>query len=161
MRPDTSVRDSIVAAQHQEVSAASALTKLDLTAVADDVKSAMLSAFSQVSWHPETVLRPVARMAAVDGAVVLTDDLQVLGFGAMIRVGSDPDVYRVTAWPERVDSVHLEEAGGARHQSAVRFVGQHRNAIALVISHDGHLSLAHWSDDYKGVLFLKNAEWWI
>jgi hypothetical protein len=161
MRPDTSVRDSIVAAQHQEVSAASALTRLERMAVADDVKSAMLAAFSQVSWHPETVLRPIARLAAVDGAVVLTDDLQIVGFGAMISVEPDPDVYRVTAWPEHVDSVHIEEAGGARHQSAVRFVGQHRDSIALVISHDGHLSLAHWSDTYHGVLFLKNAEWWM
>jgi hypothetical protein len=159
--PDTSVRDAIAAVQDQELARIGGLGALYRSDVTSDVKEAILTAVSQLHWHPEVVLRPVARLAAVDGAVVMTADLDILGFGAMISVGAAPHVYRVTPWPERTDSIDIEEVGGARHQSAVRFVGKHRESIALVISHDGHLSLAHWSREADGVLFLKNAEWWI
>jgi hypothetical protein len=87
LQADRSIRDSILAAQHREVSGAGALTRLPQTDVSENVREAMLAAFSQVHWHPESVLRPIARLAAVDGAVVLTADLNVLGFGAMISVG--------------------------------------------------------------------------
>jgi Probable sensor domain DACNV len=161
LQADRSIRDSILAAQHREVLGAGALTGLPQTDVSENVREAMLAAFSQVHWHPESVLRPIASLAAVDGAVVLTADLNVLGFGAMISVGSVPDVYLVNSRPEATKKIHIEEAGGARHQSAVRFVGQHRQSISLVISHDGHLSLSHWSAEHNGVLLLKNAEWWL
>jgi hypothetical protein len=162
LQPDTSVRDSIVAAQRQEVSHAETLAKLHARNVSENVQSAVLQALSQVSWHhPDGVLRPTARLAAVDGAVVLTADLDVLGFGAMISVGSIPDVYLVRPGAEEKKRIPIVEVGGARHQSAVRFVGQNRQAVSLVISHDGHLSLAHWSPEHKGVLMLKNAEWWL
>jgi hypothetical protein len=158
---DSSVRDSIAAAaQRQEVSHADALTTLEQSAVSQDLAGAMLAAFSQVNWHPEGALRPIARLAAVDGAVVLTTDLDILGFGAMISVRSVPDVYLVGSSPERAVRIRIEEAGGSRHQAAVRFVGQNHESIALVISHDGHLSLTHWSSRQNRVLLLKNAEWW-
>ena len=159
--PDTSVREAIAAVQDQELSRIGGLGTLYRTDVSSDVKAAILAAVSQLHWHPEVVLRPVARLAAVDGAVVMTAELDILGFGAMISVGAAPDVYLVTPWPERVDRIDIEDVGGARHQSAVRFVGKHRESLALVISHDGHLSLAHWSPEQDGVLLLKNAEWWI
>jgi hypothetical protein len=159
--PDTSVRDAIAAVQDHELARIGGLGTVYRSDVASDVKTAILAAVSQLHWHPEVVLRPVARLAAVDGAVVMTADLDILGFGAMISVGAAPNVYLVTPWPERVDRIDIEEVGGARHQSAVRFVGKHRESLALVISHDGHLSLAHWSREHDGVLLLKNAEWWI
>ena len=52
---------------------------LDQSDASDDVKDAMFAALSQVNWYPEGV-RPIARLATVDGAVVLTADLNVLGF---------------------------------------------------------------------------------
>jgi hypothetical protein len=161
LRADTSIRDSILAAQHQDASGAGALTRLHQTDVAENVKAAMLAAFSQVNWHPESVLRPIARLAGVDGAVVLTANLDVLGFGAMISVESAPEVYLVKPGHEQASKIQIEEVGGARHQSAVRFVGQNRQCTSLVISHDGHLSLAHWSTELDGVTLLRNAEWWL
>ena len=107
------------------------------------------------------VCRPIARLAAIDGAVVLSDQLDILGFGAMISVGLVPDLYLVQPWPQDPVKMHIEVAGGTRHQSAVRFVGHHHGSLALVISHDGHLSLAYWSPKHLGVLLEKNAEWWI
>jgi hypothetical protein len=161
VKADTSVRESIRVARHQEISQPRAFGLLEQSDVSEDVREAMFAAFSQVNWHPEGVLRPIARLAAIDGAVVLTAELDILGFGAMINVGTVPDVYLVKTWPQSPVRIDIEETGGTRHQSAVRFVGRNRESIALVISHDGHLSLAHWSPEYDGVQVLKNAEWWI
>jgi len=155
MQADSSVRDSIAAMQRRQVAL------LDQSRVSEDLRDAMFSALSRAHWHPEDALRPVARLAAVDGAVVLTSDLNVLGFGAMISVECVPDVYLVRAWAQQVDRIPIEEAGGTRHQSAIRFVGENHAAIGLVVSHDGHLSLAHWSSEHDGVVLMKNAEWWI
>jgi hypothetical protein len=121
----------------------------------------MLAAFSPVSWHPEGVLRPVARMAAVDGAVVLTSDLSVLGFGAMISVVGGRDVFLVNTSTGGADRIAIDDAGGTRHQSAIRFACANPGSVALVISHDGHLSVTRWSNELGCVLLLKNAEWWI
>jgi hypothetical protein len=36
----------------------------------------------------------------------------------------------------------IEEAlGGTRHQSAIRFIGKHRDWVAVVVSHDQQVSL--------------------
>jgi hypothetical protein len=159
---DHSVRDSIAAAANQtEDSKATALSVLQQSPVSEDVRGAIVAALSQVNWHPESILRPIARLAAVDGAVVLSDDLDVLGFGAMVNLGSIPDVYLLTASPEDAVRIRIEDAGGSRHQAAVRFVGQSHGSIALVISHEGHLSLTYWSARHAAVLMLKNAEWWV
>ena len=159
--PDAGVRDLLISAQHQRPAHAPTLALLDHAAGSDQIRGALFTTLARLNWHPEGLLRPIARLAAVDGAVVLTSDLNILGFGAMISVASVPDMFLVEPWPGRVPRRHIEEAGGARHQSAVRFVGRNRDSVALVISHDGHLSLAHWSAEHNGVLLLKNAEWWL
>ena len=159
--PDGGVRDLLLSAQHQRPAHAPTLALLDHAAGSDEVRGALFTALVRLNWHPEGLLRPIARLAAVDGAVVLTSDLSILGFGAMVSVASVPKMFLVKPWPGRINRTHIEEAGGARHQSAVRFVGRNRDSIALVISHDGHLSLAHWSAEHQGVLLLKNAEWWL
>jgi hypothetical protein len=160
LEPDRSVRASFLSTQHSATSEP-ALARLEQADLSDSFRSAMFSAIAQASSHPEGLLRPIARLAAIDGAVVLTSDLDVLGFGAMIKVEAVPEVYLASALPEQVDRIRIEDVGGTRHQSAVRFVGQHRESVALVISHDGHLSLAHWSRELDAVQVLKNAEWWI
>jgi hypothetical protein len=100
-RPDSSVRQSIVTAtQHTDVSHANAFVTLEQTALSQNVKGAMFEASSRMNWHPDGVLRPVARLAAVDGAVVLTASLDVLGFGAMISAGAVPDVYLESSSPD-------------------------------------------------------------
>jgi hypothetical protein len=161
LRPDSSIRESIPGSQRPTVAGTRALTMLERSDLPEHVRGTMLAAIAQANWQPEGLLRPIARLAAVDGAVVLTSGLDVLGFGAMINVATVPDVYVAGSWPERVDRINIEEAGGTRHQSAIRFVGHNRASIALVISHDGHLALVHWSPEHDGVLLLKNAEWWI
>ena len=45
-------------------------------------------------------------------------------------------------WSEEVVVSPLEALGGTRHQSAARFVATNHDAVALVISQDGHPSAA-------------------
>ena len=92
----------------------------------------------------------IAGLTAVDGAVVMTDQYELLGFGAKItrRKGRDR-VERVTV-TEPIEGgaaivAHPEELGGTRHQSAAQFVQDQREAVALVASQDGRFTIFEWS----------------
>jgi len=92
----------------------------------------------------------IAGLTAVDGAVVLNSDFELLAFGAKIarRRGSMP-VERI-AVTEPVQGgqaaiVTPDELGGTRHLSAAQFVHDQRNATALVASQDGRFTVFAWS----------------
>ncbi len=100
----------------------------------------------------------VGRLAAVDGAVVMTADFRVIGFGAEILLDGLPDVH---VWelrePEdlwrrkrlrRLDS----EQYGMRHRSAMRLCGNVRGVAALVVSQDGGVNSVF---DYEGKLYFR------
>lgn len=105
-------------------------------------------------------IRRTARLGAVDGAVLCDPHLRIHGFGAMIDVRgmrSGAHVYRVDlpgAMPHlsetpsdlsRISARHevaIEEVGGQRHQSAVRWCSTSRAALlVLVCSQDSAASL--------------------
>jgi len=92
----------------------------------------------------------VGGLTAVDGAVVITDRYEVLGFGAKItrRHGwAQVEQVRTTEPIKGVAHalVHPEELGGTRHLSAAQFVHDQRDAIALVASQDGRFTTFEWS----------------
>lgn len=86
--------------------------------------------------------RAIANLAAIDGAVVIDKRFGVIGFGAEVsnelpapaRVWRALDTEGVTRRPEELEAV------GTRHRAAYRFVNDHPNALAIVISHDGGVS---------------------
>jgi hypothetical protein len=101
-----------------------------------------------------------ARLGAVDGAVLVDPHLRIMGFGAMIDVkgmrGSGrafvvdlpaamPHLSQAPANLSRVSArieVPVEQVGGQRHQSAVRWCSTSNAALlALVCSQDGAASL--------------------
>jgi hypothetical protein len=92
----------------------------------------------------------IAGLTAVDGAVVLTDRYELLGFGAKIaRRKGWPQVERVTL-TEPIEGatpalVHPEQLGGTRHLSAAQFIQDQRDAVALVASQDGRFTIFEWS----------------
>jgi hypothetical protein len=92
----------------------------------------------------------VAGLTAVDGAVVLTDRYELLGFGAKIaRRKGWPQVEQVTL-TEPIEGgapalVHPEQLGGTRHLSAAQFIQDQRDAVALVASQDGRFTVFEWS----------------
>ncbi len=93
----------------------------------------------------------VARLTAVDGALVMQDDLGVVGFGATIQMGAAEDPLVVLEDPRLPGSeqeVLVSTIGGNRHRSAVLFCTQQGGlALALVASQDGDLSLVGRKDD--------------
>jgi len=89
-------------------------------------------------------------LTAVDGAMVLTDRYELLGFGAKIsrRKGRSPvERVRLTEPVEGGAAVviHPEELGGTRHLAAAQFVHDQRDAVALVASQDGRFTVFEWS----------------
>jgi hypothetical protein len=92
----------------------------------------------------------IGGLTAVDGAVVLNNRYELLGFGAKIvrRTGS-PRVEQMTLTePIRGATptlVHPEQLGGTRHLSAAQFVHDQRDAVALVASQDGRFTVFEWS----------------
>jgi hypothetical protein len=92
----------------------------------------------------------VAGLTAVDGAVVINDRYELLGFGAKIaRRHNCAQVEQVTL-TEPVQRavaalVHPQELGGTRHLSAAQFVHDQHDAIALVASQDGRFTIFEWS----------------
>jgi hypothetical protein len=91
----------------------------------------------------------VAGLTAVDGAVVLTDHYEVLGFGAKImRRRGQSQVEQVRLMEPVEDGlvalVHPEQLGGTRHLSAAQFVHDQRDATALVASQDGRFTIFEW-----------------
>ena len=90
----------------------------------------------------------IAMLADVDGAVVMTDRLEVLGFGAEVS-GALPEVGSVdrsldlegnTRISERTDRV------GTRHRSSYRLCQQLHDALVIVVSQDGGARFVRWHD---------------
>jgi hypothetical protein len=92
----------------------------------------------------------VAGLTAVDGATVITDQYEVLAFGAkIVRPDGSSQVSQVVvtepiegALPQVVEPSQL---GGTRHLSAAQFVRDQQDAVALVASQDGRFTVFAWS----------------
>lgn len=100
-------------------------------------------------------LEEIAQLTTVDGAVIMTPNLEVLGFG--VKLGSDGNNYEginIASIDPRDDLestrfIKLTETGNTRHQSAVRFVASYEQAVAFVVSQDGGVSAFVWEKDTK------------
>jgi hypothetical protein len=95
-------------------------------------------------------IRFVARLSGCDGAIVISEDLQVLGFGAEIRSELKPSTKVVEIIDDlRGISKSLDvEHFGLRHRSAIKLVSRKPAACVLVVSQDGPISVV--SSDLPG-----------
>lgn len=92
----------------------------------------------------------IAGLTAVDGATIISDRYDLLGFGAKItrKRGSTPvEFVNLTEPVEGSTPVRTAPAqfGGTRHLSAAQFVHDQRDATALVASQDGRFTIFKWS----------------
>jgi hypothetical protein len=92
----------------------------------------------------------IAGLTAVDGATVITDQYEVLAFGAKIvrRDGSSLVNEVIVTEPiegARAEVVEPAQLGGTRHLSAAQFVRDQHDAVALVASQDGRFTIFAWS----------------
>jgi hypothetical protein len=121
------------------------------SALADLVRRAADDRGSR-EWQDELddTVKAVAGLTAVDGATLLTDQFELLAFGAKIaRARGRPQVEQVvTTEPiegAQAEVAHPSRLGGTRHSSAAQFVHDQRDAIALVASQDGRFTVFAWS----------------
>jgi len=92
----------------------------------------------------------IGGLTAVDGAVVLSNQYDVLAFGAKIgRTEAGPFVEEVLVREPIVGHAPLKvdasELGGTRHLSAAQFVFEQHESLALVASQDGRFTVFGWS----------------
>lgn len=85
----------------------------------------------------------ISSLAAVDGAVVLTDRLRLLGFGAEITAISPRlnQVKVITDFEKNVGENKSIELFGTRHRSAFRFCSSFEDSVAFIISQDGEIKV--------------------
>jgi hypothetical protein len=96
------------------------------------------------------VVDGVAGLTAVDGATLMTDQYEVLAFGAKIvrRDGSSQVTEVIMTEPiegARAEVVEPGQLGGTRHLSAAQFVHDQHDVLALVASQDGRFTVFAWS----------------
>lgn len=104
------------------------------------------------TWQEALVdaVEAVAGLTAVDGAAVISDQYELLAFGAKIgRREGGAQVERAVVTEPVLDGaasvVHPSQLGGTRHLSAAQFVQDQRDAVALVASQDGRFTIFAWS----------------
>lgn len=83
--------------------------------------------------------RFIASLTAVDGAVVLTDSLRIIGFGAEVTTSfSAGDKVHVAHTAEATKTKEVQFAEyGTRHRSAFRFVASMEPSVGFILSQDG------------------------
>lgn len=107
---------------------------------------------SQIFWQT-ALKREVDHMAgltAVDGATVISDEYELLAFGAKIGRAKGKDLIEELSFVEPISGggavvMHPAKVGGTRHLSAAQFIHDQNDAIALVASQDGHFTIYSWS----------------
>ena len=88
--------------------------------------------------------RFIGSLTAVDGAVVLTDKLRIIGFGGEVRVSRPgTDTIHIAKNEEGDESTAAPFTGyGTRHRSAFRFVENMDPSVAFILSQDGGIKAA-------------------
>jgi hypothetical protein len=91
----------------------------------------------------------LAGLTAIDGATIVTDQFELLAFGAKTGRANSSAHIQELSFSEPVNGgaakvLHPAKTGGTRHLSAAQFVFDQRNAQALVASQDGHFTIYSW-----------------
>lgn len=100
--------------------------------------------------------RFVAHLAGCDGAIVISEDLCLLGFGCEIKaeLRSGAEVLEIKNEMRKEERALNVEQFGMRHRSAINLVSQEPRYRILVISQDGYISVV-WSEE--GRIFLRKT----
>jgi len=91
----------------------------------------------------------IAALADIDGAVVMTQRFEILGFGGVIA-GELPDVARVARALDVEGEHRIRERTdlvGTRHNAAYRLCSAYHDALAVVVSQDGGTRFVRWKGD--------------
>ncbi|HEV7396843.1 MAG TPA: hypothetical protein VGN86_10070 [Pyrinomonadaceae bacterium] len=107
---------------------------------------------NEPTWQEEFIdaVDAIAGLTAVDGAAVISDQYELLAFGAkIVRRSGGVQVERVIMTEPIVGGEPLTvpalELGGTRHLSAAQFVQDQHGALSMVASVDGRFTVLAWS----------------
>lgn len=94
--------------------------------------------------------RFIANLAMVDGAVVLTRGLDLVGFGGMVKAAFSKEDFIARAIDAEGEQRVLERAEGVgtRHLAAYHLCKEIPDVTAIVISQDGNTRLVSWMNDF-------------
>jgi hypothetical protein len=146
--PSTRPRDALLAAM------AARLEHNDLHERLQErrtVKQEDLENLEALAWHQRDVedssrdaARFIGSLTAVDGAVVLTDKLRIIGFGGEVKVSRPgTDTIHIAQNEEGDEATAAPFTGyGTRHRAAFRFVGNMEPSVAFILSQDGGIKAA-------------------
>jgi len=90
----------------------------------------------------------IAALADVDGAVLLNERFELLGFGGEIT-GSLPEVEEIRHAHDleaRSFTLVSTDGVGTRHRAAYRLCAQEHDAFAIVVSQDGGVQFVAWHE---------------
>lgn len=91
----------------------------------------------------ETTIADVARMSAIDGAVLAGPNLAIYGAGCVLpSTPLAPEVVRRALDIDANQTEQYPNRHGARHRAAFSFVFENPGAVAFVVSEDGPVSCA-------------------
>lgn len=91
----------------------------------------------------------IADLTTIDGAVVMTKSLELLGFGGEIigRANKIETVARVLDAEGEQRQVESTQGVGTRHRSAYRLCHELHDVVAIVVSQDGMVRIIMWKDN--------------
>ncbi len=111
-----------------------------------------ISVRDRTSWQEKfnDAVEAIAGLTAVDGAALISDQYELLAFGAKIgQRNGGGRVEKVIVTEPIVGGLPVVvpplELGGTRHLSAAQFVHDQRSSLALVASQDGLFTVFAWS----------------
>ncbi|PGM61823.1 hypothetical protein CN947_12935 [Bacillus cereus] len=100
----------------------------------------------RVDWAQKKIFEHeefIASLSEVDGAVIINEKFEIIGFGAEIRLTNQGLSYVKNAnEPDGNDTNNLPITSfGTRHRSAIRFCNAFDNSVAFVVSQDGKVKV--------------------
>jgi hypothetical protein len=105
----------------------------------------------EASWRERMhrTVEMIAGLTAVDGATILTQEYDLLAFGAkIVRAPACEPIEELAILEPVAEVAHRiadpSQLGGTRHLSAAQFVHDQRDALALVASQDGRFTAFVW-----------------
>ncbi|WP_158623359.1 putative sensor domain DACNV-containing protein [Corallococcus sp. CA053C] len=98
----------------------------------------------------KSIRKQLVRLSAVDGAVLLSNSLQVLGFGVKLVIRHEENPLEVrTVAPDGTPGERWDlHARGARHRAAATFAQQHPDGLAFIVSQDGDAAMFQSRGDH-------------
>jgi hypothetical protein len=141
--PSTRPRDALVSAMASRLKHNALAKRLEERRSVKAEELEMLEALAGDQERCEDAARDAARfiasLTAVDGAVVLTDALRIIGFGVEVTASfSGGDNVHVAHTAEATETKEVRFAEyGTRHRSAFRFVASMEPSVGFIMSQDG------------------------